>query len=228
MLNVRDGIIQSPRVNVRIYPSLEHGELKTVSGLIVHQTSNNFISKTTIQYLSGQKTGTHFLIGFDGSIIQTARISQICRHVGFIRSRCQVLHTCSPAEKKSYESIEKDNNKHEAQRLIYKNESTKTAPQLFPMNEDSIGIEVVGAPKTSKSGDLYYGAGTMEQDIASTWLVKELVSTIILRGDEIYSNGVDESLFLDKKGKPVYDQVLSHSDVRPHKTSGEGNQIGRW
>lgn len=39
MLIVNNGIITSARIQVQIFPKIEHGPMRDVSGIILHQTS---------------------------------------------------------------------------------------------------------------------------------------------------------------------------------------------
>ena len=75
--------------------------------------------------------GAHFLIDKDGTIYQTARLTQKTWHVGRLQSRCVAELKCSAPKKWDPSGT-------------HKSESSKSWPARYPSNEDSIGIELVG------------------------------------------------------------------------------------
>lgn len=195
MLIVLGGVIKSSRVQVQIYSLLEHGEMDTVSGIVLHQTSSDSVVKTMAEYtFRPSGAGAHFLINPAGQIFQTARINQVCWHVGRIKSYCKQMHRCAPADEAALANIFKkfSNNKDEYDRQIDALERAKSAINRFPNNSDSIGIEVVGAPK----GNIY-GSPTDAQNASSRWLVRELIETLRFGADRIFAHG-----FIDPRKQP--------------------------
>ena len=201
VLMVNGGIVRDGRIEVKIYPNLEHGPMKSVSGIILHQTSNDYTIKAMAAYaLRPSGNGAHFLINPAGQIFQTARITQVCWHVGRINSYCREVHKCSPADNEALTEIEKKfgSNPSEKQRLIDELERNKPARDRYPTNLDSIGIEVVGAPRGK-----VYGSPSAAQDHSSRWLVTALLATL-------------------KVGR---ERVFPHGLVGPHKLPTEGRQV---
>lgn len=185
---VNGGIVQDGRIEVKIYPNLEHGPMDRVSGIILHQTSSDYTIKTMAAYaFRPSGNGAHFLINPAGQIFQTARITQICWHVGRTNSYCRAVHKCAPTDNEALVEIETKyrNNKEERTRLIDALERSKPAQQRYPTNADSIGVEVVGAPK----GDVY-SKSTVAQDNSSRWLVTALLATLKLDRGRIFPHGV--------------------------------------
>ena len=90
MLMVHGGLVRDGRIQLAIYPGLEHGPMESVSGIVLHQTSSDYVIKTMAAYAFRRSgVGAHFLINPAGQIFQTARINQICWHVGRIKSYCK-------------------------------------------------------------------------------------------------------------------------------------------
>ena len=72
-------------------------------------------------------------------------------------------------------------------------EETKKFPNRYPMNADSIGIELVGRAypsKDPKEKDKIYEEVTNEQNALLKWLVFELASTLGLPITEVYRHPV--------------------------------------
>jgi N-acetyl-anhydromuramyl-L-alanine amidase AmpD len=59
-------------------------------------------------------------------------------------------------------------------------ERAKAVPDRFPSNEDSIGIELVGAtiPASAAPATEVYESVTAQQNAALKWLIVELASTL--------------------------------------------------
>ena len=109
MLLVNDGVLQDPRIGKTIYPMLEHGQMTDISGIVLHQTSSDYIVKTMAEYaFRPSRVGAHFLINPAGRIFQTARITQICWHVGRIKAYCKEIHSCTPADNQVLAKIQKE------------------------------------------------------------------------------------------------------------------------
>jgi N-acetyl-anhydromuramyl-L-alanine amidase AmpD len=65
-------------------------------------------------------------------------------------------------------------------------EMTKQVPQRYPSNEDSVGIEIVGA----FAGQGMYETANTQQNASLGWLVAELTSTFGLPMTEIFRHPV--------------------------------------
>lgn len=195
---VTDGIVRDRHIEVKIYPQIEHGPMTDVSGIVLHQTSNDYILKTMAAYrFRPAGNGTHFLINPAGQILQTARITQICWHVGRIKAYCQQIHKCTPTDDQMLAKIEKEykSNKAEKDRMIDAWEQKKSALNRYPTNNDAIGIEVVGAPK----GDAYVSP-TEAQNQSSRWLVRALILTLQLDRERIFPHGLIDPRKLPTEG----------------------------
>jgi N-acetyl-anhydromuramyl-L-alanine amidase AmpD len=198
---VNGGLVRDGRIQMAIYANLEHGPMESVSGIVLHQTSSDYVIKTMAAYaFRPGGVGAHFLINPAGQIYQTARINKICWHVGRIRAYCKEVHSCTPTDDEVFAQIQKEvgNNKEEYEKRVSAWEHNKPAASRFPTNNDSIGIEVVGA--ATKSG---YGAPTPSQQESSRWLVRALIPT----------------LKVDQK------RVFSHGRIGPHKLRSEGGMV---
>lgn len=129
-------------------PMIEHGALKTIRGIIVHQTGSPTAAGTLSSYQNANANGAHFLIDKDGTTYQVASLFKKTWHVGKLKAKCLETHTCSPAVLKAETGLKYSE--------VNKLEMHKTVPDRFPSNEDSVGIELVGLcvldPKYIKPG----------------------------------------------------------------------------
>ncbi len=223
---IKEGIIYSSncKIIIKRFSVLEHDDLKSVKGIILHQTNGEFAFTTLDRYavdnaLSvvrfkddensliarklgkyGKGIGAHFLISPTGTIYQTARIDKICYHVGYIKAYCMETKSCTAQDVELYNTIA--NSKlggEEKWKKIHENESKKEWSMRYPTNNDSIGIEVVGSPKDG----IHYPAPNARQNASSKWLVAFLLNHFNL----------DSS------------RVFSHGRVSPHKKPTEGTQV---
>lgn len=198
---VNGGVVHDGRIQVQIYPNLEHGAMESISGIVLHQTSSDYVIKTMAAYaFRPSGTGAHFLINPAGQIFQTARINKICWHVGRIRAYCVETHSCTPNDEEVFAQIRKEvgNNKEEYEKRVNAWEQAKPATSRYPTNNDSIGIEVVGAAQRG-----VYGAPTGAQQESSKWLVRALLATL----------KVDRG------------RVFAHGRIGPHKKVSEGGKV---
>jgi N-acetylmuramoyl-L-alanine amidase len=97
MLTLTDGKIIDGSIVVSLSPKIEHGPLKNIHALVMHQTGGEDAQGALASYKTSPY-GAHFLIDKDGTIYQTARVTQKVFHIGKIRSRCASLCSCSPKE----------------------------------------------------------------------------------------------------------------------------------
>jgi N-acetyl-anhydromuramyl-L-alanine amidase AmpD len=130
--------------------------------------------------------GAHFLIDKDGTIYQTASLFRQTWHVGKLRARCLAEHRCSATEHQAL--------RHFNPRTEHRMEMAKQVPERYPSNEDSIGIELVGAvvagngQNTAEQG--IYEAVSEQQNASLRWLIAELASTFGIPMTEIFRHPV--------------------------------------
>jgi N-acetyl-anhydromuramyl-L-alanine amidase AmpD len=187
MLSVnKQGYISHSRIDRAICPHIERGPLSTIRGIIVHQTGGANGASTLNSYAKPKAMGAHFLIDRDGKIYQTASLFKQTRHVGMLRARCAVEHRCTPVEIKS---LKRFNPSAESRR-----EMAKSVPERFPANQDSIGIEIVGAVVTPKGKDPnedgVYDTVNQAQNDSLQWLVQELGMTFSIPKTEIFRHSL--------------------------------------
>jgi N-acetyl-anhydromuramyl-L-alanine amidase AmpD len=174
------GLVHNPVV------ALERGELDGPHAIVLHRTVSSTASSTIAAFERG--VGTHFVIDKDGTIYQTASLNKKTAHVGPIRSRCFEENTCSPAEAAeiSRYGVKQGHN----------HEKSKRYPERYPMNEDSVGIEVVAM----------YHQETAQWD-APTPAQKESISRLV---------------GLLKSNYSMTDADVYEHDKISRKTAGEG------
>ena len=175
-----DGMLINAKVIHRRFPNIEHGQLKGVNAIVVHQTDAPTLQHTLNAYVAGGN-GAHFLIDKNGLIYQTASMNRRCFHVGrLIKSKCLVI------DKKSCdsESIAKILAMSWASQIkaLDAHERKKLYPHRYPVNSDSIGIELVGKSIDSKN----YEEVTSLQNLSLQWLVGELYRHFSLSSDDVY------------------------------------------
>ena len=131
------GYVQNAGFVFKPIRALEHGALQGPRAIVLHRTVSSTARSSLNAFARG--IGTHFLVDKDGTIYQTASLIQKTYHVGPIRSRCFEEGTCDAAEQSAVESLAR----RQAYREMHNREKAKPYPDRFPMNEDSVGIEVV-------------------------------------------------------------------------------------
>lgn len=178
----KQGRVLSPRVTISIRPNIERGPLVQVRGIIVHQTGGSTRDSTLSSYLAPKSNGAHFLIDKDGKIYQTASLLKQTWHVGSLRSRCLAEFRCTKTEIRTLATF---NPKAENTR-----EMRKAVPDRYPANQDSIGVELVGAVVTPNGAGPaekgVYERVTPEQNISLGWLVQELKQTFLVPVSEVF------------------------------------------
>lgn len=177
-----NGVVINARVKRALSPSIERGAMKSIHGIIVHQTGAPTAQSTLDSYKRSSANGAHFLIDADGTIYQTASLHKQTWHVGKLKARCLLQKRCTPVELKELQRFNpgKEN----------KRELAKQVPDRFPSNQDSIGIELVGealprgnsVPDQKKS----YQPITSKQSTSLQWLIAELVFTLKVPMTEIF------------------------------------------
>ncbi|UII70088.1 N-acetylmuramoyl-L-alanine amidase [Pseudomonas sp. HN11] len=175
-----EGMLISDRVELRRFQSIEHGDLRSVSALVVHQTDAPTAEHTFNAYLA-QGNGAHFLIEKNGVIYQTASLKKRCYHVGrYLRSKCMAMDkaTCDTARIQSIQALIWTLQI----RALDRYERTKGYPERFPMNADSLGIELIGKHLDAAR----YEEVTAMQNQSLRWLVGELYGHFHLTPEDVY------------------------------------------
>jgi N-acetyl-anhydromuramyl-L-alanine amidase AmpD len=182
----RQGYVLNARVQRTPRPLIEHGALHRITGIIVHQTGGASGASSLSSYTMQNANGAHFLIDKDGTIYQTASLFRQTWHVGKLRARCLAEHRCSATEHQAL--------RHFNPRTEHRMEMAKQVPERYPSNEDSIGIELVGAvvagngQNTAEQG--IYEAVSEQQNASLRWLIAELASTFGIPMTEIFRHPV--------------------------------------
>ena len=176
----KEGMLVDKTVILKRYPNIEHGLLSGVHAIVVHQTDTSAAQHTFNSYNAGGN-GAHFLIDKDGTIYQTASMSKRCYHVGrLIRSKCLAIDkkTCTSPNMAKMLAMSWGNQI----KAIDSDERTKEYPDRYPVNTDSIGIELVG----KHIDDKIYEVVTAFQNNSLQWLVSELYKHFSLTSSDIY------------------------------------------
>ncbi len=178
------GILKDTRIIQRIFPGIEKGPLIKVDALVIHQTGAPTAQHSFNSYIKGGN-GAHFLIDKQGVIYQTAHLNKKTYHVGKIKSKCYETSACSKSQLHAAMSILSIPGKSYPDRVsdLYKNEKGKNYPDRYPLNEDSIGIEIVGNYNISKK---IYESVSGVQNLSLKWLIGELLSHFKITKADIY------------------------------------------
>jgi len=175
-----------PRIKLSIIPNIEHGPMRYLSGIIIHQTGGPTAQSALSAYNGPEGVGAHFLVDKDGTIYQTASVYKVTWHVGKkLKIRCLAEHTCKPIELHKLKTMKWP----ELSRYGEIEEKKKRYPERYPTNADSIGIELVGEalpreePNPAKRT---FETVTDEQNMSLQWLVFELTVALGLPMKEIF------------------------------------------
>lgn len=187
MLHVdRRGYVLDSRIQRTPRPLIERGLLQRITGIIVHQTGGASGASSLSSYMMQNATGAHFLIDKDGAIYQTASLLRQTWHVGRLRARCVAEYRCSRAELQSLKSF--------SPKTEHRMEMGKQVPQRYPSNEDSIGIEIVGAVAVGTGQNPteqgIYEAVNELQNASLRWLIAELTAFSSIPMTEIFRHPV--------------------------------------
>ncbi len=191
MTSIVSGKLIDTKVIVKIYPGLHKGNINKVNAIIVHQTDSDTAQQTFNKYNAKSTTGAHFLIDKKRNITQTALLTQKCAHVGKILSKCYETKVCSKPALSLATSIYHKHGLRFSVRVknLYNHEKKKSYPDRYPMNEDSIGIEIVGKAKLgTKAGSKVYEKINKDQITSLKWLVNELYIHLNLKDDDVYTH----------------------------------------
>lgn len=156
-----------------------------VNAIVVHQTGAPTAQHTFNSYKSASH-GAHFLIDKTGKIYQTALTTQITHHVGRIRSRCiNQPASCSKEELSAANVIYLEKGVSYAVRVknLHAHEAAKSYPHRYPLNADSIGIEIVGSYDAKNQA---YEGVNEKQNVSLRWLVSALSIHLSLSDGSVY------------------------------------------
>lgn len=174
------GMLIDNSVTSKRFSHIEHGDLKVIHAIVVHQTDTKTASQTFNSYKGGGN-GAHFLIDKSGMIYQTASLKKRCYHVGRrIKSKCLEINkkNCTSKEMSKILAL------RWAKQIIAidKYERQKNYPDRYPVNSDSVGIEIVG----KYLDDEKYEQVTAPQNTSLQWLISELYDHYGLDNNDIF------------------------------------------
>lgn len=175
-----EGMIDHAHIHLRRFRSIEHGNLGTVSAIVLHQTDSPTVQSTFNAYQSGGN-GAHLLIDQDGSIYQTASLFKRCYHVGkLIKSHCLEITptSCADPNLAKTKALGWSARINEIDRI----ERQKSYPDRFPVNSDSLGIELVGRHIDDKT----YEMVTCSQNASLRWLLDALYDYFSIGADDTF------------------------------------------
>ena len=183
MLNVNAlGHVIDPNVKLSICAHIERGALASVAGIIVHQTGGATAQSSLNSYVNPKANGAHFLIDKDGTIYQTASITQQTWHVGPLKARCLAEYRCTKTDRSALKRFNPT--------AEHKRESSKSTPDRYPSNRDSIGIELVGGLTPTKNTvpteNRVYESVTTEQNASLSWLIQGLRELFSIPPAEVF------------------------------------------
>lgn len=169
------GYIQNAGLTFKPVTALEKGSLVSPKAAVMHRTDSSTASSTLSAFQRG--LGTHFLIDKDGTIYQAASLFKQTAHVGPIKIRCLDEGTCPPSEAKKLIRL--------GPKQGHMHEKNKAYPARYPINEDSVGIEVVAK---NLGGDFKWEAPTAAQSESISMLVRILKEQYELTDSDIYEH----------------------------------------
>jgi len=171
-----NGYVQNAGFTQNSIPALETGAITGPVAVVLHRTVSTSAASTLSAFRRG--IGTHFLIDKDGTTYQCASLLKKTAHVGPIRSRCHIEGTCLPDELATFKDWESRMKCHD-------HEKVKSYPTRYPMNEDSVGIEVVAMYQEATA---QWDAATPEQTRSIRVLVEILKDQYGLSDSDIYEH----------------------------------------
>lgn len=182
------GYVQNANFTHSPISALEKGKIEGPHAIILHRTESPSASSAITSFKNG--VGTHFLVDKDGTVTQTASLLQHTYHIGKIKSKCYENKTCPIDEMKKIKGYGWSPQK------VYDHEKDKDYPTRYPINLDSIGIEVVGQ----------YNESTKKWDEATESQLKSIAKIVKL---------------LKKEYSLTDDDIYEHDKIS-YKTAGEG------
>jgi len=194
---------------------LEKGNLpkEQTKAIILHRTETS-----TLQAINGflMGVGTHFLIDKDGTIYQCANLYQWTQHVGKIGSKHYDNNTCGENYKRKILAYYQGKIISQIHDNVRKEEEKNFAyPNRYPINNEAIGIGVVGKatdikklPINKKYPNITFYTATWDTPTqAQKDSIKNLVE--ILKKEYNLSNN----------------DIYEHDDISPQKTRGEAKGL---
>ncbi|MGX3046036.1 DUF5675 family protein [Helicobacter sp. T3_23-1056] len=180
--NVISMNIGQPKIN-----DLKNVAIINFTDITLHRTAADNIISTLHSYSKNNAVGTHFLIDTNGNIYQCASLKQYTWHIGELQSKCYNEKTCSKQDRKVIYDIVVDKSITNNQRKVKIDSIEKNKPysDRYPLNQESIGIEVVG---DAKSG-IYEPPNDLQKD-ATLNLVKILQNVFNISKNHIYAHGM--------------------------------------
>jgi N-acetyl-anhydromuramyl-L-alanine amidase AmpD len=189
------GMVTDARVKNSRSAAIERGDLKSVAGIVIHQTDSDTAAATLNGYKNAGANGAHFLIDTDGTIHQTASVYQRTNHVGKLKSRCIAEASCAVADYPAKAGAA----------TINAIELKKALPARYPSNSEAIGIELVGKsalpanfqapkyaanwPKDRLLGEFgVYPTPNSQQIFSLKWLVEELMQALNVAASELFEH----------------------------------------
>lgn len=169
------GYIQNAGFTLRRVTALEKGAISGPKAIVLHRTDSTGVASPLKSFESG--VGTHFIVDKGGVVYQTASLLKKTSHIGKIRSRCFESNDCSAEETKRIRSW------GWAPTKIHDHEKVKAYPHRYPMNEDSVGIEVVADHNGSA-----WEAPTAEQSKSIRAIIAILKKEYGITDDDIYEH----------------------------------------
>lgn len=170
-----NGIFLDAKQN--IIPELKKGAMHKIVAIIMHRTASSNLN-STLSSFKKSGIGTHFIIDKNGEIIQCLNLSFFSYHIGKIKSKAEDSKSWTREEQKLIEKLNiKDKSRYEI--------SNKKYPERYPINQESIGIEVVANydPKTKQ-----WDNATKEQRRSIQELIEVLKKTYNLTKKDIYEH----------------------------------------
>jgi N-acetyl-anhydromuramyl-L-alanine amidase AmpD len=169
------GMLVDSRIIAARRTAVERDAMNAIHGMVVHQTGAGTAHSTLESYKKPGANGAHFLIDKDGACYQTASLSRQTWHVGKLKSRCLMEQRCVAAELPSLRAFDP--------LAQHRHEMAKVHPLRYPSNQDSIGIELVGA---LLAGEEVYESVTPQQNRALRWLIAGLSSLLKIPLSEVF------------------------------------------
>lgn len=106
--------------------------------------------------------------------------------VGRLRARCLAEYRCTPTELRVLKRF--------SPKTVHRMEIAKVVPLRYPSNEDSVGIEIVGAVVAGKGQNPAeqgaYETVSAQQNVSLRWLIAELTSTFGIPMAEIFRHPI--------------------------------------
>lgn len=184
MSTLKQGLLLDPKITQKVFSGIEHGSLSKVDTLVIHQTGASTAQQTFNSYAKGGH-GAHFLIDKKGAIYQTARVTQKAYHVGKIKSKCYETKACTKVQLQNATQMLFQKGLSYSSRItnLHHHEKAKPYPDRYPLNSDSLGIEIVGSYDKLKK---QYEAISPLQNSSLKWLISELYTHFNITSADVY------------------------------------------